>query len=76
MTSGFCFGFFVPSDVSVRLLVRLFITRAPIPSGAAEPGREKESLVLGQGLLGWGDGEREGKELKKRWKGLPWWSTG
>ena len=50
--------------MSVCLLVRLFITRAPILSWAAEPGREKESLVLGQGLLGkwWWDGEVETKK--------------
>lgn len=47
MTSGFCFGFFVPSDVSVCLLVRLFITRAPIPSGAADPeARRFQHAVL------------------------------
>ena len=50
--------------MSVCLLVRLFITRAPILSWAAEPGREKESLVLCQGLLGkwWWDGEVEKKK--------------
>ena len=56
----------------VCLIVHLFITRAPTPSRAAEPGREKESLVLGQGLLGrwrW-DGEIEKeKERNSRREG-------
>ena len=55
--------------MSIYLLVLLFVTRAPIPFRAAESGREEESLVLGQGLtgeVGWGDGEIEGKELRKR----------
>lgn len=74
MTSGFCFSFlfFVPSDVFVCFTAHLFITRAPTASRAAEPGREKESLVLGQGLLGrwrW-DGEIEKeKERNSRREG-------